>query len=79
LGDEGFSCSLDVLYEGLEISKLQFLIKEKYLKNLLAVFFLQFLVIKTLDPDPDSLEMLDPDPYQDSMSPDPQLCFEQVR
>jgi hypothetical protein len=26
-----------------------------------------------LDPNPDSLEMLDPDP--DSMYPDPQLCF----
>jgi hypothetical protein len=33
-------------------------------------FFLQFLVIKTLDPylEPDSLEMLDPD--LDSMNPD---------
>jgi hypothetical protein len=31
------------------------------------------LVIKTLDPDPDSLEMLDLDP--DSMNPDPQHCF----
>jgi hypothetical protein len=40
----------------LGISKLQFLIS--------AVFFLQFLVIKTLDPDqePDSLEILYPDP-----------------
>ncbi len=40
-----------------------------------CIFFLQFLVIKTLDPDPDSLEMLDPDPYPDpvSMNPDPQL------
>jgi hypothetical protein len=29
-----------------------------------------------LDPDLDSLEMLDPDPYPDpdSMNPDPQLC-----
>jgi hypothetical protein len=27
LRDEDFSCSLDVLYGGLEISKLQFLIK----------------------------------------------------
>jgi hypothetical protein len=46
-------------------------------------FFLQFLVIKTLGPDPDpdslkildpdSLEMLDPDP--DSVNPDPQHCF----
>jgi hypothetical protein len=37
-----------------------------------SVFVSHFLVIKTLDPypDPDSLEMLDPDP--DSMNPDPQ-------
>ncbi len=56
LGAEGFSCSLD-------ISKLQFLIKKRS-KNFQLYFFLQFLVIKTLDPD--SLEMLD----QDS---DPQL------
>jgi hypothetical protein len=35
-----------------------------------AVFFLHFLVIKTLDPDLDSHQMLDPDP--DSMNPDPQ-------
>jgi hypothetical protein len=33
-----------------------------------AVFF-QFLVIKTLNPDLDPLEMLDPDP--DSKNPDP--------
>jgi len=32
------------------------------------------LVIKTLDPDPDSLEMLNPDPY--SINPDPQHCWE---
>jgi hypothetical protein len=43
------------------------------------MFFLHFLVIKfghkTLDPypDPDLLEMLDPDSY--SVNPDPQLCF----
>jgi hypothetical protein len=32
-----------------------------------CIFFLQFLVIKTLDPDPypDSLKMLDTDPYPD--------------
>jgi hypothetical protein len=34
------------------------------------------LVIKTLDSDPDLLEMLDPDPYPDSMNPDPQPFFE---
>ncbi len=32
-----------------------------------AVYFLQFLVIKTLDPYPDSLEMLDPDPDPDAI------------
>ncbi len=65
---EGFSCSLDVLYGGLGISKLQFLIKKRYKTNFqLYIFLLQFLVIKTLDPypDPDSLEMLDLDPYPD--------------
>ena len=41
----GFSCSLDVLYEG--ISKLKFLIKKYYTIN-----FCQFLVTQTLDPDP---------------------------
>jgi hypothetical protein len=35
------------------------------------MFFLQFLVTQTLDPDPDSLEMLYSDP--DSMNPNPQL------
>jgi len=50
------------------------LIKKKF-KKFSAVFFLQFLVILTLDPDPypNSLEMLDPNPYPDSMNPDPQL------
>ncbi len=71
---EGFSCSLDVVYGGLGISKLPFLIKKE--KKISDVFFLQFLVIKTLDPD--SLEMLDPDPYPnpDSMNPpDPQHWY----
>ncbi len=50
---QSFSCSLDVLYEGLGISKLQFLI------NFSCIFFLlHFLVIKTLYPDLE-LEMLD--------------------
>jgi hypothetical protein len=46
---EGYSCSLDVLYGRLGISKLQILIK-KYQTKILAVNFFQFLVIKTLDP-----------------------------
>ncbi len=47
---EGFSCSLNVLYGGLRISKLQFLIK----KRLFSYIFFQF---------PDLLELLDPDPH----------------
>jgi hypothetical protein len=39
---EGFSCSLD-------ISKLQFLNKKRYEKGFAVFFFLQFLVMKTLD------------------------------
>jgi hypothetical protein len=42
----GFSCSLDVLYGGLRISKLQFLIKK-----ITNFFNCKYLVIKTLDPD----------------------------
>ncbi len=50
---------MDVLLGGLGISKLQFLIKKK--KKISAVFFsTSIFVIKPLDPD--SLEMLDPDP-----------------
>ncbi len=68
--------SFEVLYGGLGISKLQVFERKK----ILAVFFLQFLVIKTLDPypDPDSLEMLDPNPYpdSDSMYPDPATLFD---
>jgi hypothetical protein len=71
------SCSLDVLYDGLEIIKQKFLIKKE--KDLYLYFFLlQFLVIKTLDldsepdpdpfPDPDSLEMLDLDRINESVS-----------
>ena len=47
---EVFSCSLN-------IRKLQSLIKKK----ISHLFFSSVLVIKTLDPD--SLEMLDPDPF----------------
>ncbi len=50
---EDFSCSLDVLYEGLDISKLQFLIKQYQIFS--AVNFLKLLVIKTPDPDPKHL------------------------
>jgi hypothetical protein len=81
---EGFSCTLDVYYGGLGISKLQFLTKKKKKKKKnYQLYFLQFLVFKTLDPypDPDSLEMLDPYPYPDSINPDPQslLIWNNVR
>jgi hypothetical protein len=71
LREEGFSFSLAVLYGGLRIRKLQFFDQKRFWK-ISAVFFLQVLVTKTLHPDPDSLEMLDPDPYPDWMNPDPQ-------
>ncbi len=54
---------------GLGISLPQFFSQKKK-KKFSCFFFLQLLVIKTVDPD--SLEMLDPDPYPD---PDPQHCF----
>jgi hypothetical protein len=43
---EGFFYNLDILYGGLGIGKLQFLIKKKFS----TVSFFQFLVIKALDP-----------------------------
>ncbi len=74
---EGFSCSFGVLYGGLGISKMQFLIKKIKIKFLVVIFF-SILGHQTLDPDPGSgsgirirnpdpqLEkMLDPDPYPD--------------
>jgi|LakMenEpi03Aug12_release.lakeMendotaPanAssembly.Ray.scaffolds.fasta_scaffold3163961_1 hypothetical protein len=39
--------------------------------NFLALFFSQVLVIRALDPNPDSLEMLDPD----AVKTDPQHCL----
>jgi hypothetical protein len=52
---EGFSCSLDVLYGGLGISKLQFLI-QKMKKNVQLLFFFNFWSSNPgsgMDPDPD--------------------------
>ncbi len=65
LRDDGFYCSLDVLYGDLGIAKLQLLIKK--IKNLKFsnVNVFQFLVIKKLDPDWIRIgikpKMLDPD------------------
>jgi hypothetical protein len=63
---DGFSCSLDVLCGGLVICKSQFLIK-KILFSFTAVKFLQFLVIKTLDLDPDLDPYLHPHPQWPKM------------
>ncbi len=84
---KGYSCSLEVLYGGLGISKLQFLIK-KY-QNFFSCKFFPYFGHKTLDPDLDRYsamkcwiriqisiqhEMLDPD--LESINPDPkQLHF----
>jgi hypothetical protein len=59
---EGFSCSLGVLYGGLGISKLQFLIKKN--RNQISSYkFFSILGHQTLDPDPQLEKMLDPDPH----------------
>jgi hypothetical protein len=50
---EGFFCNLNILYGGLGIGKLQFLIKKKIKFFFSCNFFSPFLVIKALDPDPD--------------------------
>ncbi len=49
--DEDFSCSLDVLYGGLGIGKLQFFYQK--IRKISTVNFFLFLVIKTLDLNPD--------------------------
>ncbi len=70
---EGFFCNLDILYGGLGIGKLQFLIK----KNLIffsAVIFFQFWSLKPWIRIGVQPKMLDPDP--DEMNADPQPCFE---
>ncbi len=76
---EGFFCNLDILYGGLGIVKLQFLIK-KNLKFFSAVICFQFLVFKALDPDWIRIrvrigvhpKMLDPD----EMNADQQPCLQ---
>ncbi len=63
----GFFCNLDVLYGGLGIGKLQFLIQIFFFS---AVIFFHFLIIKALDPEWIRIririgiqpKMLDPDP-----------------
>ncbi len=51
LRDEDFSRCLEVIYGGLGISKLRFLI-QKNINFISAVNFLPFVVIKTFDLDP---------------------------
>jgi hypothetical protein len=69
---------LNIIYGGLGIGKLQFLIKKKF-NFFSAVIFFRFLVIKALDPDwiririgiqPKMPKMLDPD----EINADPQPC-----
>jgi hypothetical protein len=63
---KGFSCSLDVLYGGTGKVNCNFWSKKDNFFS--CIFFLNFLVIKTLDPDWIRIgiqpKMLDPDPYQ---------------
>jgi hypothetical protein len=48
---EGFSCSLDIYYEDLGISKLQLMIKKIHI-FFIRKFLKEFLVIRTLGPGP---------------------------
>ncbi len=48
---QGFSCGLDILYGGLEISKLQYFFDQKNNKKIFSYKFFPILVIKTLNPD----------------------------
>jgi hypothetical protein len=76
---EGFSFSLDVMYGGQGISKLQFFFIKKE-KNVIGIFSFNFCHQNPgsgLDPYPywiriRILKLLDPDPYPvpDSMNPD---------
>ncbi len=63
---EGFFCSLVVLYGGLGISKLQFLIKKFKIKVFRCKFF-SILGHQTWirNPDLQLVKMLNPDPYPD--------------
>jgi hypothetical protein len=75
---DGFFCNLDILYGGLGIGELQFLIK-KICNFFSAVIFFQFLDIKALDPDWIRIRIriglqpqtLDPDPDPEKMHTDP--------
>ncbi len=70
---EGFFYNLDILYGGLGIGKLQFLIYKKKKKKILLSFFFNFWSLKpwiririglqpqTLDPDPEKMNT-DPQP-----------------
>ncbi len=77
---EGFFCNLDILYGGLGLGKLQFLIKKNFFFP--AVIFFLFLVIKALDPDWIRIRIqiglqpqtLDPVPDPDQMNTDPKPC-----
>jgi hypothetical protein len=62
---EGFSCSLDVLYGGLGISKLKFVIKKILIFSALHFFQLVILIVI-------QTKMLDS--YPESINPDPKHC-----
>jgi|LakMenE01Jun11ns_1017448.scaffolds.fasta_scaffold9762832_1 hypothetical protein len=78
LRDEGFFCNLDILYGGLGIGKLQFLIKKNLIFFSVVIFF-KLLVIKALDTDWIRIRIslqhqtLDPDP--EKMNTDPKPCL----
>ncbi len=63
---KGFSCGLGVLYEGLGISKLQ-----RYKKIVSCLYFIQFLVMKTMVPQIHLKRWI----QIRIRNPDPQYCF----
>jgi hypothetical protein len=67
-GAEGFFCSLDILYGGIGIVKMQFLI-QKYL-----IFSPNYLSSKSWIRNDSLPKMLDPDQDLKSMNPDPKHC-----
>ncbi len=81
----GFFCNLGILYGGLGIGKLQFLIKQKFFSFSAVIFFFKFWSLKpwiriglqpqTLDPDPDKdKKNTDTKPWSGVRSTDRSKC-----
>jgi hypothetical protein len=67
---EGFSCSLDVIYEGLKIGKLKFFILKMFNFFSSVIFSPNFWLSKPWIRFGIQPKMLDPDPDLKSINPD---------